>query len=290
MVEEDFSPFTERDQILRSIGSVIGTRLNESDLSKGTLEKIDRLASLKTKRAMKRVASHNYFVRVSRYWILFYLLLILGVFLAFFIIGLVLIAIDVFLYRWIRKRERTTPQASLEAIELSKSYTTDLVNVFNVVKAELSASKLAKTTGGEETVGIADLIGRAVWVEMDVDRSGTVFKARRGIVVKVFTIEASSREALAIELAPPPFSFFPVPRRLRYLIAEYYQNWDSIRYTLNRGNSFVKYLRLKNKAVLKSQSYGENDVSPIGCGLLSVWPIPSSDERLLRKQQESISD
>jgi hypothetical protein len=290
MAEEDFSPFTEREQILRSIGSVIGIRLHESDLSKATLEKIDNLASIKTTQAMKRADSHNYFIRVSRYWILFFLLLILGVFLAVFLVGLVLIAIDVLLYRWIRKRERTTPQSSRDALELAKSYTADLVNVFNIVKAELPASKLAVTTGRRETVEISDLIGRAVWVEMDADRSGTVFKPRRGIVVKVFTLQGSGREALAIELAPPPFSFFPVPRRLRYLIAEYYQKWDSIQYTFNRGHSYVKYLRLKNKAILKSQSYGENDVSPIGCGLLSVWPTPSSDEMLLRKQPDSGPD
>lgn len=283
--EEDPSPFTEREQIVRSMGSVLGIRFSESDLSKETLEKIDRLAGLKMERKLKHAESWNYFSSVHRYWILFYLLLVPGlVLLPFYLTGIVFIGIDVLLYRWIRKRERTTPRASFDATELSKSYVTDLVDTYRNVKAELSARQTEKLVQGKETLGVSDFVGRAVWIEMDVDHSGTAFKPRKGIVVKVFTKPPSSREALVIELASPPFTFFPIPRRIRYLIAEYYQKWDSIQYTFDSGDSFVEFLRLKNRTVLKSQSYDGKHASRIGCGQLSLWPVPSSDEMFLRKQ------
>ena len=283
--EEDLSPFTEKDQIIRSMQSALGTPFSESDLSKATLEKIDNLVSLKLKRRMRHVETWNYFTRVHRYWILFFGLLIVGIVLLPLLIGIIFIGFDAFLYRWIRKRERTTPQSSFDAIELGNSYITDLKDVYDRVKVELSARGSVKPTEERTSIGRPDLVGRAIWIEMDADHSTTVFRGRKGIVVRIFSNPPSScKEALVVELASPPLTFSPIPRRIRYLIAEYYQKWDSIQYTFDSGYSFVRFLRLKNRAVLTSHTYARGDASAIGYGILSGWPVPSSDVMLLRKQ------
>ena len=93
---------------------------------------------------------------------------------------------------------------------------------------------------------------------------------------------SSCKEAMAVEFTSPPLTLFLFPRRIRFVIVEYYQKRDSIDRTFE-GVSYVRVLRLKNRAVLRSDTYGRGDASAIGCAVLSSWPVPSSEERLLEE-------
>src|SRR3989442_12093157 len=62
-----------------------------------------------------------------------------------------------------------------------------------------------------------DLIGREIWVEMDEDKSATVFSPRKGVVVHLFA-SPPEIQIVVVKLIPPAFRFFPWPHRMAQLV------------------------------------------------------------------------
>jgi len=278
------SPFTDRENMLWGLQLALGHTFNESVLSKESRDGIDHLIDLKRLAEERRLEGWRYFSRVHRFWILWFALLLLGVALLPIIIGAVFFVGDVFLYRWIRKREKTTPKASLESLELSRTFAKELQILHDKVKVETSQLPAEKASYG--LLEKSAFVGRAVWIVIDADSGGTVFADRKGIVVRLFKDPpAHCKEAMAVELASPPLTFFPWPKRLRYIIAEYYNEWDSIRHSFTEGHSYVRFVRLKNKTVLKSDTYRIKDTSRIGAGLITAWPVLPTEARLLSRRE-----
>jgi len=281
---DDSSPFTDRENMLWGLQLALGRKFNESVLSQESRDGMDHLIELKRLAETRGLEGWKYFSRVHRFWILWFALLLLGIALLPVIIGVVFLVGDVFLYRWIRKRERTTPKASLESLETSRAFAKELQVLYEKVKVETSHLPKEKDSHGLPE-GSA-FVGRAVWISVDTDRSSTVFADRKGIVVRVFKHTPDRcKEAMAIELASPPTTFFPWPRRLRHIIAEYYNEWDSIQYSFTKGHSYVRLVRLNNKTVLKSDTYRIKDTSRVGAGSITAWPSFPTEAFLLNRHE-----
>jgi len=282
---DDSSPFTDRENMLWALQLALGRKFNESVLSKESGEAVDHLIELKRLVEARRLEGLRYFSRFHLFWILWAALLLIGIILLPVIIGVVFLVGDVFLYRWIRKREKTTPRATLESIELSHTFVNELQGLYDKVKVETTNLPGDKAP---QLLEESAFVGRAVWIRIDTDRSGTVFSDRKGIVVRVFkNPPARCKEAMAIELASPPLTFFPLPRRLRYIIAEYYNEWDSIVHSFTEGHSYVRFVRLNNKTVLKSDTYRVKDTSRVGAGFITAWPVFPTEARLLSRHESS---
>jgi len=281
---DDSSPFTDKETVLWGLQLALGRTFDESVLSKESRDGIDHLIDLKRLAEERRLEGSRYFSRVHRFWILWVALLLLGMALLLVIIGVVFFVADVFLYRWIRKREKTTPRASLESLELSRTFAKELQSLYDRMKVETSDLPTEKAPYG--LLEKSTYVGRAVWISVDSDLSSTVFADRKGIVVRVFNNPPDHcKQAMAVELASPPLTLFPWPRRLRYIIAEYYNEWDSIVHSFTGGHSYVRFVRLKNKTVLKSDTYRIKDTSRIGAGLITAWPVLPTEARLLSRRE-----
>src|SRR6267143_5453058 len=95
------------------------------------------------------------------------------------------------------------------------------------------------------------LVGKSVWIEMDVDKSGTIFSPRKGIIVHVFE-HPPEKEAIAVELVPSHLAFFPYPHRISHIVLQYFNHdQQAIRETFRSGFSYAEILRLRNKKALK---------------------------------------
>src|SRR5207247_7260846 len=144
---------------------------------------ITRLIDLKRLAEYRRLEGSSYFSRFHRFWILWVALLLLGIALLLVIIGVGFFVADVFMYRWIRKREKTTPRASLESLELSRTFAKELQSLYDRMKVETSDLPTEKAPYG--LLEKSTYVGRAVWISVDSDLSSTVFADRKGNVVRV---------------------------------------------------------------------------------------------------------
>src|SRR5437667_11679509 len=105
---------------------------------------------------------------------------------------------DVFLYRWIRKREKTTPRASLESLELSRTFAKELQSLYDRMKVETSDLPTEHAPYG--LLEKSTYVGRAVWISVAAALSTSVFADRNGIVVGVFkTTSDHCKQASAVE-------------------------------------------------------------------------------------------
>jgi len=122
------------------------------------------------------------------------------------------------------------------------------------------------------------LVGKAVWIEMDRDRSAVLFSPRKAIIIHRF-MEPIEKEAWVIALDPPPVVLLPIPRRLRHLVLQYYNaDEHSMSMTFQSGVSYAEVLRMKRKKTQMSETLRRPDVSRIGSALVYPWPKPQGRE------------
>ena len=123
-----------------------------------------------------------------------------------------------------------------------------------------------------------DLIGREIWVEMDEDKSATVFSPRKGVVVRLFA-SPPEMQIVVVKLIPPAFRFFPVPHRMAQIVLRYrFREKENLERTFRKGNSYVAVLELKHKRAVEKDSLSDGDVAHLGAAFVFSWPKPSNAE------------
>jgi len=116
------------------------------------------------------------------------------------------------------------------------------------------------------------MFGRAVWIEIDTDKSAIRFTPRKGVITHGYK-QPLEKEEWVVELDPPPLTLFPLPHRLHHLILQYrIGTTHSMSMTFESGASYAEGLRIKRKAAMTSQSLTRRDVSRIGADLVYSWP------------------
>ena len=126
----------------------------------------------------------------------------------------------------------------------------------------------------------ATIVGRAVWIEMDTDKSAEQFTPRKGVIIHGYK-QPLEKEDWVVELDSPPLTLFPLPHRLHHLILQYrIGSQDSMSMTFESGCSYAEVLRIKRKEVMTSETLKRQDVSRIGAALVYPWPKP--EDRALR--------
>jgi len=130
------------------------------------------------------------------------------------------------------------------------------------------------------------MVGKPIWIEMDVDRSATVFRPRKARIVHSFG-KPPLKEAVVAELDPPTWVVLPVPRKVRYVVLQYSKDDnESISGTFAEGHSYAEVLALRQPRVLGKETFGGRDVFRLGFASVFPWPKPNSREikRLLSER------
>ncbi len=124
----------------------------------------------------------------------------------------------------------------------------------------------------------SEFLGRAVWIEMDTDRSAVNFSPRKGIVTKVFS-RVPKKEGATVELVPAPLVFYPLPGRLRTIVLQYHSMDEaSLSQTFRLGISYAEVLRPRGRTVLGKEELREDDIRQIGFASVSPWPVPDTEQ------------
>src|SRR6266516_1109525 len=117
-----------------------------------------------------------------------------------------------------------------------------------------------------------DIVGRAVWLEMDRERSSSFFTPRKAMLVHVFE-KPFEKEAVAAELEKPAIIHSPLPRRLTHVVLTYsFKNEESIFKSFSMGHSYARVMRLKHVEALDKPALDRRDVSPLGFAQVWTWP------------------
>jgi len=131
-------------------------------------------------------------------------------------------------------------------------------------------------------VGHPDL----VWIEMDRDRSATAFSPRRARIVHRFT-RPLRKEAVVVELFPPPWIVLPFPHRVRYVVLQYdFQDQEALSKTFSEGDSYAEILELRHLEVVGKEALTARDIRRLGFAGIYPWPKPTPDEmrKLVRRE------
>ncbi len=133
------------------------------------------------------------------------------------------------------------------------------------------------------SVSDATLGGKAVWIEMDQDKSAITF-SRKGVVVRGYE-KPLEKEAWIVALDQPPLMLFPFPRRLHNIILQYkIKSTHSLNMTFRTGVSYAEVLRIRRKEAMTRETLTPQDVSGIGGALVYTWPKPEDRTyRLVKK-------
>src|SRR5712692_5374846 len=123
-----------------------------------------------------------------------------------------------------------------------------------------------------------DLMGKEIWVEMDGDKSATVFSPRKGVVVHVFA-RPLEEQTVVVKLLPPARRFLPIPHRVTHIVLRYRsREKENLQRTFQRGHSYAEVLELKRKTALKNDSLSDGDVAHLGAASVFSWPKPTDAE------------
>jgi hypothetical protein len=129
-------------------------------------------------------------------------------------------------------------------------------------------------------VSDATFVGRAIWIEMDTDKSAVQFTPRKGVIIHGYK-HPLEKEDWVVELGSPPLTLFLLPRRLHHLILQYRTgSVHTTSLTFESGCSYAEVLRIKQKEAITSETLTRRDVSRIGAALVYPWPKP--EDRALR--------
>ncbi len=133
------------------------------------------------------------------------------------------------------------------------------------------------------SVSDATLGGKAVWIEMDQDKSAITF-SRKGVVVRGYE-KPLEKEAWIVSLDRPPLMLFPFPRRLHNVILQYrLKSTHSLNMTFRTGVSYAEVLRMRRKEAMTRETLTHRDVSRIGGAFVYPWPKPEDQTyRLVKK-------
>ncbi len=129
----------------------------------------------------------------------------------------------------------------------------------------------------------ASLGGKAVWIEMDQDKSAITF-SRKGVVVRGYE-KPLEKEAWIVALERPPLMLFPFPRRLHNVILQYkVKSTHNLYMTFRTGVSYAEVLSIRRKEAMTRETLTPQDVSRIGGAFVYPWPKPEDRTyRLVKK-------
>jgi hypothetical protein len=133
------------------------------------------------------------------------------------------------------------------------------------------------------SVSDAPIGGKAVWIEMDQDKSAITF-SRKGVVVRGYE-KPLEKEAWIVALGQPPLMLFPFPRRLHNVILQYkIKSTHGLNMTFRTGVSYAEVLRIRRKEAMTRETLTHQDVSRIGGAFVCPWPKPEDRTyRLVKK-------
>lgn len=134
------------------------------------------------------------------------------------------------------------------------------------------------------------LIGRVIWLEMDRDHSAVRLSPRKGVITHVFK-ESPVKEAVVVELLPPPIGFLLLPRRLKLVVLRYLaKDQETIHRTFEMGSSYAEVSRLKDIHTLQHETVNEQSLSRLGYAIVYPWPKYSIGEVKKRLHSQNVKD
>jgi hypothetical protein len=128
------------------------------------------------------------------------------------------------------------------------------------------------------TMAQAQLTGRFIWIEMNSDKSATMFAPRKGKILDVWE-QPSTMEWALVRLDSPFLSMLPFPRRVNAVVLKHtHSDPQAVSRVFHVGHAWVEVLRTRRDKSATRGPFDSRKLWRLGFADIFPWPKPEAAE------------